>query len=82
LSQKTRDVCNIEFSNQVIAIAEHEACSLFMQGPSGCQQMLWRNQPGGYLREILTARVYDVAVRLFRHAACLQQLLVQQYPGY
>ena len=25
--------------------------------------MLWRNQPGGYLKEILTARVYDVAVR-------------------
>lgn len=24
--------------------------------------MDWRNQPGGYLREILTARVYDVAV--------------------
>ena len=24
--------------------------------------MLWRNQPGGYLKEILTARVYDVAV--------------------
>ncbi len=25
--------------------------------------MLWRDQPGGYLKEILTARVYDVAVR-------------------
>ena len=24
--------------------------------------MQWRNQQGGYLREILTARVYDVAV--------------------
>ncbi|BDA45868.1 Threonine dehydratase [Coccomyxa sp. Obi] len=32
------------------------------QGPAGCQQMQWRNQQGGYLREILTARVYDVAV--------------------
>ncbi|CAL5220401.1 g2410 [Coccomyxa viridis] len=35
-----------------------EAC----QGPSGCAKMLWRDQPGGYLKEILTARVYDVAV--------------------
>ncbi|KAK2077121.1 hypothetical protein QBZ16_004755 [Prototheca wickerhamii] len=26
------------------------------------QKVDWRNQPGGYLREILTARVYDVAV--------------------
>ena len=25
--------------------------------------MQWRNEAGGYLREILTARVYDVAVR-------------------
>ncbi len=33
------------------------------QGPAGCQQMQWRTEPGGYLREILTARVYDVAVR-------------------
>ena len=23
----------------------------------------WRNQPGGYLREILTAKVYNIAVR-------------------
>ena len=29
--------------------------------------MQWRYQPGGYLKEILTARVYDVAVR-FRRA--------------
>ncbi len=28
--------------------------------------MLWRDQPGGYLKEILTARVYDVAVRHFK----------------
>ena len=34
----------------------------YLQGPSGCAKMLWRNQPGGYLKEILTARVYDVAV--------------------
>jgi threonine dehydratase len=31
------------------------------QGPSGCMGMAWRLQPGGYLREILTAKVYDVA---------------------
>ena len=36
---------------------------LELQGMSGCQQMQWRNQTGGYLREILTAKVYDVAVR-------------------
>ena len=32
------------------------------QGPFGCAGMPWRLQPGGYLREVLTARVYDVAV--------------------
>jgi threonine dehydratase len=31
------------------------------QGPSGCMGMPWRLQPGGYLREVLTAKVYDVA---------------------
>lgn len=35
-----------------------------VQGPSGCAQMLWRNSLDGYLRQILNARVYDVAVRL------------------
>lgn len=30
-------------------------------GPSGCASMEWRLQPGGYLREVLTAKVYDVA---------------------
>ena len=37
--------------------------NLVLQGMTGCQQMQWRNQTGGYLREILTAKVYDVAVR-------------------
>jgi hypothetical protein len=37
------------------------------QGSAGCQQMQWRNEPGGYLREILTAKVYDVAVRMHEH---------------
>ncbi|GAB4821594.1 hypothetical protein N2152v2_008640 [Parachlorella kessleri] len=32
------------------------------EGPGGCASMQWRNEPGGYLREILTAKVYDVAV--------------------
>ena len=38
------------------------ACLGDVQGPGGCAQMLWRDEAGGYLREILTARVYDVAV--------------------
>lgn len=30
-------------------------------GVFGCAGMPWRLQPGGYLREVLTAKVYDVA---------------------
>ena len=33
------------------------------QGPHGCAPMAWRFDQIGYLRHILTARVYDVAVR-------------------
>ncbi|KAG2485896.1 hypothetical protein HYH03_015341 [Edaphochlamys debaryana] len=33
------------------------------QGPSGCDANQWRFQADGYLRAILTARVYDVAVQ-------------------
>jgi hypothetical protein len=33
-----------------------------LQGPFGCSGIPWRTQPGGYLREILTAKVYDVSV--------------------
>ena len=29
---------------------------------AGCAAMQWRNAPGGYLREVLTAKVYDVAI--------------------
>ena len=29
---------------------------------AGCVGMAWREQAGGYLREVLTAKVYDVAV--------------------
>lgn len=32
------------------------------QGSGGCTSMAWRNEEGGYLREILMARVYDVAI--------------------
>lgn len=32
------------------------------QGSRGCAPMAWRFDPAGYLKEILTARVYDVAV--------------------
>jgi threonine dehydratase len=44
------------------------ACS----GVFGCAGMAWRLQPGGYLREILTAKVYDVAVETpLQHAEAL-----------
>ncbi|KAG2434973.1 hypothetical protein HYH02_011972 [Chlamydomonas schloesseri] len=33
------------------------------QGAGGCASNLWRHQQDGYLREILTARVYDVAIQ-------------------
>ncbi|GLC42052.1 hypothetical protein PLESTB_001062900 [Pleodorina starrii] len=33
------------------------------QGPEGCAANKWRFEPDGYLREILTARVYDVAIQ-------------------
>ena len=46
------------WSSHLIALA-----MTLMQGPTGCAQMLWRNSLDGYLRQILNARVYDVAVR-------------------
>eukprot|EP00884_Botryococcus_braunii_P017652 jgi/Botrbrau1/4570/Bobra.60_2s0056.1 len=45
------------------------------QGPGGCADMQWRKTEGGYLRQILTARVYDVAVETPLEKA---QLLSQQ----
>jgi len=33
-----------------------------LASPTGCAGITWRSQPGGYLKEILTAKVYDVAV--------------------
>ena len=47
----------------VCCIAMQFFIKQFMQGPTGCAQMLWRNSLDGYLRQILNARVYDVAVR-------------------
>lgn len=43
----------------------HHSRKLFplpLQTPAGCAAMQWRSAPGGYLREVLTAKVYDVAV--------------------
>jgi hypothetical protein len=34
------------------------------QGPNGCAKITWRMEPGGYLKSILNARVYDIAVRI------------------
>lgn len=34
-----------------------------LAGPSGCATTSWRYQPDGYLKPILTARVYDVAIQ-------------------
>eukprot|EP01025_Chloroclados_australasicus_P059084 TRINITY_DN74587_c0_g1_i1.p1 TRINITY_DN74587_c0_g1~~TRINITY_DN74587_c0_g1_i1.p1 ORF type:complete len:164 (-),score=22.55 TRINITY_DN74587_c0_g1_i1:79-570(-) len=43
-------------------------------GPSGCDKMAWRFSESGYLRAILTARVYDVAVEsALDHAPKLSQ---------
>ena len=33
-----------------------------LQGTAGCQDTAWTTEAGGYLRQILNARVYDVAV--------------------
>ena len=33
-----------------------------LQGTAGCQETSWTREAGGYLRQILNARVYDVAV--------------------
>ena len=52
-----------------------------MKGPSGCAQMLWRKSLDGYLRQILNARVYDVAVRCTRRF-CLVALLSHSKLSY
>ena len=53
----------VEVSSELLTCKVWSDGVLCVQTPEGCQQSLWRFQPGGYLREILTARVYDVAVR-------------------
>lgn len=46
------------------------------QGGFGCAGMPWRLQPGGYLREVLTAKVYDVACETpMQHAEALSVAL-------
>lgn len=49
------------------------------QGSRGCANNMWRYEPDGYLREVLTARVYDVAIQspLVRVSA-LESMLCQQ----
>jgi len=39
------------------------------QSPTGCAKSQWRFTPSGYLRKILTARVYDVAIETPLQAA-------------
>ena len=60
--QNARNVHYLAFHMQML---HFHAVSLMrlLQGPTGCAQMLWRNSLDGYLRQILNARVYDVAVR-------------------
>ena len=41
---------------------ENDASLPTTQGPTGCARSQWRYSPSGYLRKVLTARVYDVAV--------------------
>lgn len=39
-------------------------CSVtWVQTSRGCAAHFWRYEPDGYLREVLTARVYDVAIQ-------------------
>eukprot|EP00873_Tetraselmis_striata_P045441 jgi/Tetstr1/465705/TSEL_000894.t1 len=33
------------------------------QGPTGCAKNQWRFEKGGYMKSILTARVYDIAIQ-------------------
>ena len=44
--------------------ASSQACirCCYLQVPAGCAKMQWRRSLDGYLRQILNARVYDVAV--------------------
>lgn len=39
---------------------------LHTQGPTGCAENQWRLDPTGYVKEVLMAKVYDVAVRTRR----------------
>lgn len=50
----THDRRSLEFS-------DHDC---FEQGPGGCDAIDWEQSQASYLRQILVARVYEVAVRL------------------
>jgi hypothetical protein len=49
-----------------------DSCCVLLQTDLGCAQNMWRWTLEGYLREILTARVYDVAVSSNTFATFLQ----------
>ena len=63
--------CQVQRPCDLFCLASHTqmlychaaAVMHLMQGVTGCAQMLWRNSLDGYLKQILNARVYDVAVR-------------------
>ena len=50
------------FAHSCSQLAGPVTACLSAQGPQGCAATPWRFDLDGYLREILTARVYDVAV--------------------
>lgn len=48
----------------------HPFLHTLQQGATGCAENMWRYEPSGYLKKILTAKVYDVAVETpLEHAA-------------
>jgi len=46
-------------------LQNHGQTKSVLQGTAGCQETSWTREAGGYLRQILNARVYDVAVSLY-----------------
>ena len=59
----TRQECQVSVQQAARDSATPAAHCACQQGELGCQPMSWRLQSGGYLAKILTATVYDVAVR-------------------
>lgn len=65
-------------------IAKQEELSdrgCFEQGPSGCDAIDWEQSQASYLRQILVARVYEVAVRPQLSASCTLEILASIYPA-